>query len=225
MVSTPTRHIPDLSTPSANVTPNRDRNRVPAGNITDKDNLRNPISRHLVRQFDQTLMQCLDSVGPSSLHEVGCGEGRLTRLLAKRFGIPMRATDVDADLIAHGQSSRTSGVTFVQRSIYDLRPSQDRADAIVCCEVLEHVAHPVKALGALRRLAAPHYVLSVPREPLWRILNVCRGRYWHTLGNTPGHLNHWSTKGFLRCLSNCDFEPSVVRTPLPWTMVLGTFKS
>jgi len=27
--------------------------------------------------------------------------------------------------------------------------------------------------------------VSVPREPLWRMLNMARGAYWKSLGNTP----------------------------------------
>jgi hypothetical protein len=30
----------------------------------------------------------------------------------------------------------------------------------------------------------------VPREPIWRIGNMARGRYLGDLGNTPGHIQH-----------------------------------
>jgi hypothetical protein len=59
----------------------------------------------------------------------------------------------------------------------------------------------------------------VPREPLWRLLNMARGRYWRDLGNTPGHLQHWSSEG-LRALLMRHVEVRLVRTPLPWTMAL-----
>ena len=42
-------------------------------------------------------------------------------------------------------------------------------------------------------------------------------------GNTPGHVNHWTKRGFLRLLSSCGFQTDIVKSPLPWTMVLGTF--
>ena len=41
----------------------------------------------------------------------------------------------------------------------------------------------------------------MPREPLWRGLNMARGAYVKDLGNTPGHLNHWSRKAFVELLS------------------------
>jgi hypothetical protein len=71
----------------------------------------------------------------------------------------------------------------------------------------------------LAALADPWLIVSVPREPLWRALNLARLRYVRALGNTPGHLSHWSRGGFLRLLES---RLAVVeaRSPLPWTMAL-----
>jgi hypothetical protein len=88
---------------------------------------------------------------------------------------------------------------------------------VVCCEVLEHLTDPARALGVLARLAQPSLIVSVPREPLWRMLNMARGRYWRALGNTPGHLQHWSAPSFLALLE-AHVEVREVRMPLPWTM-------
>ena len=90
---------------------------------------------------------------------------------------------------------------------------------MVCCEVLEHLTDPARALDVLARLAQPNLIVSVPREPLWRMLNIARCRYWQALGNTPGHLQHWSAPSFLGLLE-AHVEVREVRTPLPWTMAL-----
>ena len=71
----------------------------------------------------------------------------------------------------------------------------------------------------LARLARPWLIASVPREPLWRALNLARLSYVGALGNTPGHLNHWSKRGFVRFLDE-RFEVVEVRSPIPWTMAL-----
>ena len=55
---------------------------------------------------------------------------------------------------------------FRQRSIYDLKPNEDGADLIVCCEVLEHLEDPQLGLAALRSVVTDHLIISVPREPL-----------------------------------------------------------
>ncbi|AMP03321.1 methyltransferase -containing domain protein [Collimonas pratensis] len=39
------------------------------------------------------------------------------------------------------------------------------------------------------------------------------------MGNTPGHINHWSTRGFIQLISKY-FDVIEVKSPLPWTMLL-----
>jgi len=68
-------------------------------------------------------------------------------------------------------------------------------------------------------VAGGHLLVSVPREPLWRALNLARGAYVRDLGNTPGHLNHWSRRAFVALLSRFG-EVVQLRSPFPWTMVL-----
>ena len=78
---------------------------------------------------------------------------------------------------------------------------------------------PARAVDTLAGLAQPYLLASVPREPVWRVLNLARGKYLGSLGNTPGHVNHWSRAGFLALLSR-RFDRVETRTPLPWTMAL-----
>lgn len=91
---------------------------------------------------------------------------------------------------------------------------------MICSEVMEHLEYPEKALDMLKSVSSEYILLSVPNEPIWRILNVCRGKYLRQLGNTPGHIQHWSTKQFCRmlCENGCDII--AVKRPFPWTMVL-----
>ena len=92
----------------------------------------------------------------------------------------------------------------------------DLASAI---EVLEHVPDPAHTLAEMVRCASRHLLVSVPREPLWRGLNMARGAYLRELGNTPGHLNHWSRRSFVRLLARHG-TVAEVRSPFPWTMLL-----
>jgi hypothetical protein len=68
-------------------------------------------------------------------------------------------------------------------------------------------------------VARRHLLVSVPREPLWRALNMARGAYWRSLGNTPGHVNHWSKPGFVELLERYGTVEDA-RSPFPWTMLL-----
>ena len=58
---------------------------------------------------------------------------------------------------------------------------------------------PSTRVAEMARCAERHLLVSVPREPLWRMLNMARGAYWSDLGNTPGHLNHWSRRVVRGC--------------------------
>jgi hypothetical protein len=71
----------------------------------------------------------------------------------------------------------------------------------------------------MARVAQRWLLVSVPREPLWRGLNMARGAYLKDLGNTPGHLNHWSKRGFVALLERHG-EVVETRSPFPWTMLL-----
>jgi SAM-dependent methyltransferase len=194
------------------------------GNQVDKANLSNPLSRKIVAGFDHALLTKLDSLKPASLHEVGCGEGRLSRLIRAKLGIEIRATDFSHQLIQDNHKRNDIGVSYVRRSIYDLDPIEDSANAVICCEVLEHLAYPDKGVEALRQLDAQHYLFSVPHEPFWRFLNMMRGKYLGALGNTPGHLNHWSKSSFTRFLGRRGFIVDQYLNPFPWLMLTGRFK-
>jgi 2-polyprenyl-3-methyl-5-hydroxy-6-metoxy-1,4-benzoquinol methylase len=99
-------------------------------------------------------------------------------------------------------------------------PFADNEFDLACAiEVLEHVPNPEHTVAEMARCAGRHLLVSVPREPLWRMLNMARGAYWSDLGNTPGHLNHWSKSSFVRLLSQYG-EVAQARSPFPWTMLL-----
>jgi hypothetical protein len=84
--------------------------------------------------------------------------------------------------------------------------------------VLEHVPDAEHG-GRDGHVAQPLAAVSVPREPLWRGLNMARGAYWKDLGNTPGHVNHWSKRSFVALLSRHG-DVVQARSPFPWTMLL-----
>src|SRR5258705_4109 len=97
--------------------------------------------------------------------------------------------------------------------------TDDAFDLVTGIEVLEHVADPDALLAELSRVARGHVLVSVPREPLWRMLNLARGAHWRSLGDTPGHRQHFSRSSLAR-LASARGRVLAVRTPLPWTAAL-----
>ena len=153
--------------------------------------------------FMAELDELVERTGAREAHEVGCGEGELAIRLAGR-GIAMRGTDALPQVLDEARRRAERGrrrdrASRRRRSRSSTRAA-DSAELIVCCEVLEHLDDPERALDVLARLARPWLIASVPREPLWRALNLARLTYVGELGNTPGHLNHWSRRDFVRFL-------------------------
>jgi len=194
---------------------------VEAGNYYDKYATRNPIERRMVSGFLDGVLGLAARSGAREAHEVGCGEGELAIRLA-RSGIAMRASDLSPEVIAEARARAASaGVEVDLRAagMEDMDPERDAAELIVCCEVLEHLPDPVAAVDTLAGLARPWLLASVPREPLWRALNVARGKYLGARGNTPGHLNHFSGRAFHELLER-RFALVETRAPVPWSMAL-----
>jgi ubiquinone/menaquinone biosynthesis C-methylase UbiE len=171
--------------------------------------------------FVAELLALAGRTDAADVHEVGCGEGELARRLAAR-GMRVRGTDASPDVVAEARRRAEAeglDIEFRAAPLEELDPARDAAELVVCCEVLEHLPNPEAGLGMVARLATPWAIVSVPREPLWRLLNLARLRYARDLGNTPGHLNHWSRRAFIELLRR-RLEVVEVRCPLPWTMAL-----
>ena len=191
------------------------------GNVYDKYSTPNPVERRLVDGFLDQLDELVARTHAREAHEVGCGEGELAMRLA-RNGLRMRGTDAFPEVIEEARGRARADaleIDYEATPVEELDPARHSAELIVCCEVLEHLDDAERAVGVLAGLARPWLIASVPREPLWRVLNMARLKYWGDLGNTPGHLGHWSKRGFLELLEP-SFEVVEVRSPLPWTMAL-----
>ena len=173
----------------------------------------------LVDRFYAAIARTVRRFPPKSALEAGCGEGFSTqRLVPLLGGARFESLDVETRLVEAARA-KNPGVEIREASVYALPYDDDAFELVFCMEVLEHLEDPDAALRELRRVSARHLLLTVPREPIWRSLNMARGKYLRDLGNTPGHLQHWSRRQFLRFVSQVG-RPLVVETPLPWTQVL-----
>ena len=194
---------------------------VPTGNTYDKYGSQNPVVRRLMAGFHRSLDELWERAGPRSVLDVGCGEGVLTAEWADRLG-DGRIVGVDLDdpkLRAEWEGRRRPNLEYRVEEATTLPFEDDEFDLATAIEVLEHVPEPEATLAEMARVARTHVLVSVPREPLWRGLNMARGAYWGSLGNTPGHVNHWSARGFQSLLSRYG-TIEAARSPFPWTMLL-----
>jgi ubiquinone/menaquinone biosynthesis C-methylase UbiE len=171
--------------------------------------------------FERTLGELFTQAAPTSVLDVGCGEGVLTYQWAEALG-DKRIVGIDLDddkLRAEQATRRRPNLEYLVMRAENLPFAENEFDLASAIEVLEHVPDPAHTVAEMARVAGRHLLVSVPREPLWRGLNIARGAYVKDLGNTPGHLNHWSKRSFVKLLSQHG-EVVEARSPFPWTMLL-----
>lgn len=194
---------------------------VPTGNTYDKYGSTNPVVRRLMGGFEATLDELFSRAAPGSVLDVGCGEGVLTEQWADRLG-DGRIVGIDLEdekLAAEWAKRSRDNLSYRVMKAENLPFADGEFELAAAIEVLEHVPDPEHTVAEMARVASRHLLVSVPREPLWRGLNMARGAYLRDLGNTPGHLNHWSKRSFVRLLARHG-EVVEARSPFPWTMLL-----
>jgi ubiquinone/menaquinone biosynthesis C-methylase UbiE len=190
---------------------------VPTGNVYDKYSSSNAIERRLMRQFFSALDSAVGARTPARVLEVGLGEGEVSARLRDRLpGAELVGIDLPDPGLA--RSWESLGLVGAFADVTRLPFPSGSFDLVLAIEVLEHVADPEAAMRELRRVGRDRFVLSVPREPVWRVANIARGRYVRQLGNTPGHVNHWSKRGFAQLVGR-HLHVESVRSPFPWTLV------
>jgi ubiquinone/menaquinone biosynthesis C-methylase UbiE len=194
---------------------------VPTGNTYDKYGSTNPVVQRLMAGFERTLDELFTTAAPESVLDLGCGEGVLTAQWAERLdGGRVVGIDLeDEKLAAEWATRRRANLEFTTVEGRELPFAAGEFDLVAAIEALEHIEDPERTVAEMARVARRHLLVSVPHEPMWRMLNVARGAYVRDLGNTPGHVNHWSRRGFAKLLGRYG-EVIETRSPFPWTMLL-----
>ena len=198
----------------------RDAEGTVTGNTYDKYGSTNPVVRRLMAGFERSLAELLAAAAPRSILDVGCGEGVLTHQWAEHLEGRVVGIDLDDPAIqAEWDKRRAPNLEYRVMKAENLPFDDGEFELAAAIEVLEHVPDPEHTVAEMARVASGHLIVSVPREPLWRGLNMARGTYVRDLGNTPGHVNHWSKRSFVQLLSRHG-EVVEARSPFPWTMLL-----
>ena len=204
---------------SGGVTVTRDAEGTVTGNTYDKYGSTNPVVKRLMANFEGTLEELFVKAAPQSLLDVGCGEGVLTHQWAPRVERIVGIDLEDPAIQAEWAKRQAPNLEYMVNKAENLPFADGEFEVAAAIEVLEHVPDAAGTLAEMARVASRWLIVSVPREPLWRGLNMARGAYLKDLGNTPGHVNHWSKQGFVRLLARHG-EVIERRSPFPWSMLL-----
>lgn len=190
-----------------------------AGNIYRKYETKNPVVKLLMNRFFNALDGLIIPLEVEKVLEIGCGEGFLTKHIKDlKRNIYIEGID-SSDRITEIASRLHPEIKFSVASAYQLPYQEKSFDLAVACEVLEHLEEPLRALKEIKKVTKKYCIFSIPREPLWRILNIMRGHYIKNFGDTPGHIQHWKEKEFVSLLEEY-FVIKAIKRPSPWIMVL-----
>lgn len=119
-------------------------------------------------RFERAL-ELARALAPTTLLDLGCGDGTFLAVLMRSSGRPRRAIGADsASAVADCRErlGRIPDLEFVEVEELAAPQHASRFDAVFCTEVLEHVVEPTVVLTSLERLLSPggRLVISVPVE-------------------------------------------------------------
>jgi SAM-dependent methyltransferase len=205
----------------SNVKVTTDADGTVTGNTYDKYNTTNPVAKRLQAGFERDLGELFAKAAPQTLLDVGCGEAEHTHKWALALGDKrVVGIDLEDDTLQELWKSKTApNLEYKILRAENMPFADNEFDVATAIEVLEHVPDPAHTIAEMARVSSRYLLVSVPREPVWRVVNMARGAYWKQLGNTPGHLNHWSKGAFVKELSKVG-KVEEIRSPFPWSMLL-----
>lgn len=185
-----------------------------------KHTSKNPIQKLLIANFYKSFIGLAKSVNPTSVLDVGCGEGfTLQRLIREGMGGKLEGIDYSKEAISIGKKLFPH-LLLKQGSIYNLPYKDNAFDIVLSTEVLEHLENPKKALREILRVSKKYILASVPNEPFFMVSNFLRGKNVMRFGNDPEHIQHWTVFSFKRFLKRENVKIKAVKLPFPWVMVL-----
>ena len=180
----------------------------------------NFVAKYLVENYFKSVEKLIAlTKDVNSAHEIGIGEGRSTMRL-KHLLTNFSGSEFVEKLVPVAKKNNPE-LNIFQESVYELKSKSNSIDLVLLLEVLEHLDHPEIALEEIKRVSKKYLIVGVPNEPLWRILNISRLKYLKDLGNTPGHLNHWSKKEFKKVIEQNYGNVIAIESPIPWTIILA----
>lgn len=190
------------------------------GHYFNKHESRNPLVQVVVGRYRRNLQLLVKELPAYSALEIGSGEGYILSYIRKiRPDICLVGFDTTIDMVKQSRSREPQAYWCVAKAEH-LPFASNSFDLVLACEVLEHVSVPELVLSEMRRVGIRFCLITVPNEPLWRILNILRARYLRNWGNTPGHVQHWSAKEIAKLVSRY-FRILKVKKVLPWTFALA----
>ncbi len=189
------------------------------GNYYDKHHSKNIIVQFMMDKFHKDFDALVKKAKPKTLFDIGCGEGYTTDIIKRcNKNVKIVASDIDKGIIEKAKRMH-KGIKFSLNDVYNLKFKGNNFDCAIASELLEHLDNPDKAIKEMRGVSKRHCIFSVPKEPYWRMANILRLAYISRLGNTPGHVQNWTTGQFRRLLEK-HFKNVEIKSSTLWNIAL-----
>jgi 2-polyprenyl-3-methyl-5-hydroxy-6-metoxy-1,4-benzoquinol methylase len=125
--------------------------------MEDDKTYEKPLTSPYYRLYKE-VCEIIETHAPRSVLEVGCGSGVLAEMLSA-MGLSYTGFDFSSTAVEKAKSRGGDRIFFVGEAA-DPAAYERQYDAIVCCEVLEHIDEDLTAVGLWRQGAI--CVCSVP---------------------------------------------------------------
>ena len=142
------------------------------------------LDQQLVRE---TLCSLLAS---GKVLDIGCGTGSLLSPLSRRFNI--YGIEINADAAAKAEQR---GVSIIARDLEELSAVPEEFDAVIACDVIEHVFNPLELLQRMlaKTTADGYVVISTGNTDAWSWY-LAGSRFWYCY--LPEHISFVSPSWF-----------------------------
>ncbi len=166
-----------------------DREGTVTGNTYDKYGSTNPVVKRLMAGFEATLEELFAMADPSSILDVGCGEGVLTEKWARRCDGTVVGIDLDdPELHAEWEKRSCPNLEYRVMKAENLPFDDDSFDTVVSTLVLCTVPDQQRAIAEIRRVLKPggqllfieHVRSDDPKTAKWQDR---LHRPWHFVGH------------------------------------------
>lgn len=158
-------------------------------------------------------------IHPKTVLVVGAGEGILSNQL-KKAGIGQKTIEVDISGKTNATKKEKSLADNRKADIYSLPFKVNTFDLVICCDVLQKLENPKKALSELQRVAHRYVILAVPNAPMLQLASFMRGENLLQLGKNKKSVSNWTGEGF-EAFAESKFAIFTNKRPFPWTVLVG----
>jgi SAM-dependent methyltransferase len=140
-------------------------------------------SQSVRQDFRLVQLEMADDAPGMNVLDIGCYTGRLLASLPKRYRLHGVEPNEAAARIAVSR-----GIRIVAETVSELSLLSDKFDAIIACDIIEHLVDPLAFLGQLRAHLAPNgrLLLSTGNTDAW-LWRLFGSNYWYC--SFPEHIS------------------------------------